>query len=99
MGRNEIRLRRQGMSSGRIAQHRNYGELMARHEKEQRLKRITRMVIYFLIILFMIMVYLFVREWEKSKTEKQKTKTSLVISSTTEAKKSPAGLSDHARLP
>lgn len=98
MGRNEIRLRRHSMSSGRIAQHRNYGELMARHEKEQRLKRISRMFIYFLIILFMIILFLFVREWEKSQREKQKTKTSLVITSITDVKNSIAGLSDHPRL-
>lgn len=61
MGRNEIRLRRQSVSSGRIAQHRNYGELMARHEKEVRIKRIIRMFMYFLIIAFFIIVYVIVK--------------------------------------
>lgn len=60
MGRNEIRLRRQSVSSGRIAQHRNYGELMARHEKEIRIKRIIRMFMYFLIIAFIIIFYFIV---------------------------------------
>ncbi len=62
MGRNDIRLRRNTMSSGRIAQHRNYGEIMARHEKEARLKRISRVFIYFLIVLFMIIIFLLVRQ-------------------------------------
>ena len=61
MGRNEIRLRRQSVSSGRIAQHRNYGELMARHEKEVRLKRIIRLFMYFLIIAFIVILYFIVR--------------------------------------
>ncbi|HLT75723.1 MAG TPA: hypothetical protein VKZ68_11570 [Ohtaekwangia sp.] len=86
------------MSSGRIAQHRNYGELMARHEKEQRLKRISRMFIYFLIILFMILLFLFVREWEKSQKEKKDAKTSLVISTEMTAKTPEASLTEHARF-
>jgi large-conductance mechanosensitive channel len=61
MGRNEIRLRRQSVSSGRIAQHRNYGELMARHEKELRMKRIIRMFMYFLIIAFFVILYVIVK--------------------------------------
>ena len=89
MGRNEIRLRRHGMSSGRIAQHRNYGELMARHEKEQRIKRISRMFIYFLIILFMILLFLFVREWESSQKDRQDAKTSVAMN-LTPAKNIPA---------
>lgn len=68
MGRNDIRLRRQMMSSGRIAQHRNYGEIMARHERDLRMKRIVRIFIYFLIIAFMIIVYLFVKGWEQRRT-------------------------------
>lgn len=65
MGRNEIRLRRNIMSSGRIAQHRNYGELMARHEKEVRIKRVFRVFMYFLIILFMIILFLIVKQLQQ----------------------------------
>lgn len=64
MGRNEIRLRRQKMSSGRIAQHRNYGQLMQRHERDIRIRRITRIVIYFLIVLALLIIFLIVRRWE-----------------------------------
>lgn len=62
MGRNDIRIRRQAFNSGRIAQHRNYGEVMARHEKEVRLKRIFRVFMYFLIVLFLIILFLIVRK-------------------------------------
>ena len=64
MGRNEIRLRRQKMSSGRIAQHRNYGQLMERHERDIRMRRITRTVIYFLIVLVLLIIFLIVSRWE-----------------------------------
>ena len=52
------------MSAGRIAQHRNYGDLMARHEKELRIKRVVRLFMYFLIIAFAIILYFIVRRVE-----------------------------------
>ena len=80
MGRNDIRLRRNTISSGRIAQHRNYGEIMARHEKEARINRIVRIFIYFLIILFMILMFLLVRQvQEKSGNDNAKPATSAQI--------------------
>ena len=65
MGRNEIRLRRNPMSSGRIARHRNYSELMRQHDKEIRLKRVLKVFTYFLIILFLIILLLIVLRWER----------------------------------
>lgn len=73
MGRNEIRLRRQKMSSGRIAQHRNYGQLMERHERDVRIRRIMRTVIYFLIALFLFILFLIVKRWEHSQVSDGKT--------------------------
>lgn len=73
MGRNEIRLRRQKMSSGRIAQHRNYGQLMERHERDVRIRRIMRTVIYFLIALFLFILFLIVKRWENSQVGDGKT--------------------------
>lgn len=64
MGRNEIRIRRQQMSSGRIARHRNYSELMRQHDKEVRLKRVLRVFTYFLIILFLLILLVIVIRWE-----------------------------------
>lgn len=60
MGRNEIKLRKQSMSSGRIAQHRNYGDLLARHDRDTRIRRIAKMFMYFLIIAFLVVLYFMV---------------------------------------
>jgi len=74
MGRNEIRLRRNRMSSGRIAQHRNYGDIMARHERDQKIRRIARIFTYFIIILVIILIFYAVRVWERRQsTSKQPT--------------------------
>lgn len=70
MGRNEIRLRRQMMNTGRIARHRNYGELMARHERDLRIKRIARIVISFLLIVFLLIIFAIVVRWEKQEDQK-----------------------------
>jgi hypothetical protein len=55
------------MTSGRIAQHRNYGELMARHEKELRIRRIIRLFMYFLVAAFIIILYFIVTRIEDRK--------------------------------
>lgn len=83
MGRNEIRLRRKMMSSGRIARHRNYGELIARHEREVKIKRLTRLMIYFLLIAFFLIVFIIVLRWEKRESIRNQNEvapTSLLIS-------------------
>jgi hypothetical protein len=69
MGRNEIRLRRHRITSGKIAQHRNYGDIMARHERDLKIKRITRIFTYFILILVIILVFYFVRTWEKRQSD------------------------------
>lgn len=53
------------MSSGRIAQHRNYGDIMARHERDQKIRRIARIFTYFIIILVIILIFYAVRVWER----------------------------------
>jgi cytoskeletal protein RodZ len=73
MGRNEIRLRRHRISSGRIAQHRNYGDIMARHERDQKIRRIARIFIYFIIILVIILMFYAVRVWERNQTQTKPT--------------------------
>ena len=70
------------MSSGRIAQHRNYGELMARHEKEIKIKRVIRVFIYFLIITFVVMLFFLIRRIEQKheiKIDKPSTATVIAI--------------------
>ena len=66
------------MSSGRIAQHRNYGDIMARHERDVKIKRITRVFIYFIIIAVVILLFLLVRRWEQNTEPKAKQSTALV---------------------
>jgi len=64
------------MSSGRIAQHRNYGELMARHGRDLALRRTVRVFIYFLIIAFLWILFIIVRRWEdKQVAPAENTKT------------------------
>jgi cbb3-type cytochrome oxidase subunit 3 len=65
MGRNEIRLRRGQMSSGRIARHRNYGELMRQHGRDLKMKRVFRAFIYFLVALFFTIILIIVIRWEQ----------------------------------
>lgn len=73
MGKNEIRLRRQRMSAGNIARHRNYGELMERHERDQKWKRMFRLFIYFLIVAFLTIIFVIVVRWEKKVETKRNT--------------------------
>jgi hypothetical protein len=54
MGRNEIRIRRKSLSSGSLARYRNYESLMARHERDIRIRRLSRLIIYVLITVILI---------------------------------------------
>ncbi len=75
MGRNEIRLKRQNISSGRIAKHRNYEQLMERHERQKRIKRTTSFLIYFAIftiLMVLIITFLMMRQWEHKGTKDKK---------------------------
>ncbi len=73
MGRNEIRLRRNKISSRRIDHYRNYGELMSRHEQTQKIKRLTKVFIYFLLILFIGIILFMVFRWEQKQDLKKPT--------------------------
>jgi hypothetical protein len=82
MGKNEIRLRRHRMSSGRIAQHRNYGDIMARLERDVKLKRVTQFFTYILVIIILILLFvafILIRRWEKNPPPKEKTSTAYVV--------------------
>jgi hypothetical protein len=78
MGRNEIRLRRQKISSGRIAHHRNYGDVMARHERDIKIKRVLRVFLYFLIIAFVVMLFIMYQRWHQ-KSVNQKIKSAIEV--------------------
>jgi large-conductance mechanosensitive channel len=72
MGRNDIRLRRNRISAGNIARHRNYSELLSRHKREQKLKRQFKLFIYFLIIAFLILLFVIVVRWEQREEREQR---------------------------
>ncbi|GCC51721.1 hypothetical protein SanaruYs_19500 [Chryseotalea sanaruensis] len=65
MARNDIRLRRQRMTTGNIARHRNYGDIMERHERDQKWKRMFKVFIYFLIAAFLTIILIIVLRWEQ----------------------------------
>ena len=79
MGRNEIRLRRKMIHSGRIARHRNYGALLERHEHDQKIKRIIRLFIYFIAIAFLIVVIAMLVRWERRENIKHQPSSSISI--------------------
>jgi len=56
------------MSSGRIAQHRNYSDIMERHKRYLRIRHIAIALIYFLIIVTLLIAFVIVRRLEKEKT-------------------------------
>jgi len=59
MKRHDIRLRRERMSSRRIQQYKNYGDLLNRHRKSRQ-KRIITIIIYsaFLLIILIILYFM-----------------------------------------
>ena len=82
MGNNEIRLRRHRISSGKLAQHRNYGNIMARLERDTRLKRVTQFFIYFLIIVVLVLLiiaFYLIQRWEKMEKQKVPPSTAYVM--------------------
>lgn len=75
------------MTAGNIARHRNYGELMERHERDQKWRRLFKVFIYFLVAAFFIIIFIIVIRWEK----RASLKTASILSSFTSA--SPPWLS------
>ena len=69
------------MSSGRIAQHRNYGDIMARHERDIRIKRIVRIFTYFLIAAALVILFFTVKHLENKTEPKAKSAQSSVYTS------------------
>jgi preprotein translocase subunit SecG len=67
------------MSAGRISRHRNYSVLMEQHEKELKIKRVIRVFIYFLVILFFVIILAIVLRWEDRNTEKDNNTTSGLV--------------------
>ncbi len=66
------------MSAGNIARHRNYGDIIERHERDQKWKRMFRVFIYFLIVAFLSIILVIVVRWEKRKQVKAVAQSNLV---------------------
>lgn len=60
MSRNDIRLRRQRLSGGGPHRFRNYGDVLQRHEREMRIKKIIRVFSFFAIILIVVMLIIII---------------------------------------
>ena len=84
------------MSAGRIARHRNYGDLMQRHERNQKLKRVVKIFIYFLIIAFFLIVFVMISRWEKRVEDKNNKNHSSLM--TTYIQGADSLVSDAARI-
>jgi hypothetical protein len=67
MSRNEIRLRKNRISPGDIARHRNYGKLMRRHDRYLKMKRSIIALVYFLVIILMILMYMLTKRAEQKR--------------------------------
>lgn len=75
MARNEIRIRRKPLSAGKLARYRNYENLIARHERDIRIKRLSKLIIYVLIIVILVCTFLgvyIIRQKQKAESGKLK---------------------------
>jgi len=73
MGRNEIRLRRQSISAGRIHRHQNYSALMRKHGRYLKFKRvlyILYVVVFIILFLLLFLVIKINKEHRLKKTKK-----------------------------
>lgn len=84
MAENEIRLRRQAVSAGKMKNYRNYALVLKRHRRDMMIKHAIRFMVYFLIIALLltisfIMVYKTRKEEMENKNTKQPAQASLYI--------------------
>ena len=70
MSKNDIRLRRKRFTATGADRFRNYGAVLQRHEREQKLRRITRIFTYLLLIALIILAWFAADRWlERGKTD------------------------------
>ena len=85
MGKHEIKLRRKSMTSRRIERHKNYAQLMDKHHKSKRLKRIVQwLILVFVFLLGLIVVYYSVNQKKESQTNKQAHQIEIYVDKTTD---------------
>jgi flagellar biosynthesis/type III secretory pathway M-ring protein FliF/YscJ len=73
MGGNEIRLRKQRLNPGRIARHRDYAELMRRHQRRLKAKQLLLVVVYIIVVLILILLSFIAVRIEKTREGKKTT--------------------------
>lgn len=67
MSRNEIRLRRHRMTASGADRFRNYSDVLHRHERDMRFKKIIRAFIMFLILLALVWLIFLLSQVEEQK--------------------------------
>jgi preprotein translocase subunit SecG len=55
MSRNEIRIRRHKMGESASDRFRNYSEVMRRHERDMRIKELTRVLVIFMFVVIILL--------------------------------------------
>lgn len=59
MSRNEIRIRKRKMGESASERFRNYSEVMRRHERDMRIKELTRILVIFMFVVIAILGLLY----------------------------------------
>lgn len=77
MSRNDIRLRRQRLS-GAGHRFRNYSNVLERHERDMKIKKIIKVFTYFAVILIVVMLIIIVTRTAKRLQDEPVNRTSLV---------------------
>jgi hypothetical protein len=77
MGKHEIRIRKQRLTSHGSDRFRNYGSVLKQHEEGKKIKIIVKIFTYFLIIAVLILILVVVSRWEQNQE-----KSSQIISDT-----------------
>lgn len=65
MSRNEIRLRRHRLTATGADRFRNYGDVLERHQKDMRLRKLVKVFTLFFIILALVVLLLIIIGVEK----------------------------------
>jgi hypothetical protein len=64
MSRNEIRLRRQRMTASGTDRFRNYSDVLQRHERDMRIRKIIRVFLMFMLIIILVGLIFFLSRIE-----------------------------------
>ncbi len=75
MSKHDIRMRRNKFGGRGSDRFRNYGDVLERHEKEMRIKKVMRVFTYLLIIMIIVLLIVIVVRVEKRAEKNPKTTT------------------------